>query len=234
MSTIDPTSSATSAATNTSASAAGAATKALSSNYTMFLKLLTTQLQNQDPLSPTDSTTFTQQLVQYSQVEQQIKTKDNLTSLIDTTKANSNANTALLSYLDKYVEVSGTDFPLQSSQATMTYQLASAANKVTLDILDTSGAKVATFDGPTGGGLQKISWDGKDKDGKQYSDGKYTLQITATDASGKAIAVNKQSLIGHVTGIERTATGNLLNLGNQQVKETDIVNVYKSPSDKVS
>lgn len=233
MSTIDPTGAAAST-TSPAASAAGAATKALSSNYTMFLKLLTTQLQNQDPLSPTDSTTFTQQLVQYSQVEQQIKTNDNLTSLIDTTKANSNANIALLNYLDKYVEVSGSNFPLQNSQATMTYQLASAANKVTLDILDTSGAKIATFNGPTGAGLQKISWDGKDSAGKQYSDGKYTLQITATDASGKAIAVNKQSLIGHVTGIERSASGNLLNLGNLQIKEADIVNVYKTPSDKVS
>ncbi len=234
MSTIDPTAAASSTTTKTTPSAASAATTALSSNYTMFLKLLTTQLQNQDPLSPTDSTTFTQQLVQYSQVEQQIKTNDNLTSLIDTTKASSNANTALLSYLDKYVEVSGTDFPLQKSQATMAYQLASAASKVTLDILDTSGAKVATFDGPAGAGLQKISWDGKDSSGKQYSDGKYTLQITATDVSGKAIAVNRQSLIGLVTGIERTNSGNLLNLGNHQVKETDIVNVYKSPSDKVS
>jgi flagellar basal-body rod modification protein FlgD len=229
MSTVDPAASST--ATN---KVANAAATSLSNNYTMFLKLLTTQLQNQDPLSPTDSTTFTQQLVQYSQVEQQIKTNDNLTSLIDTTKTNGNANIALLNYLDKYVEVSGTNFPLQKSQATMAYQLASAANKVTLDILDTSGAKVATFDGPTGAGLQKISWDGKDAKGKQYSDGRYTLQITATDASGKAIAVNKQSLIGHVTGIERTATGNLLNLGNLQVKEADIVNVYQSPNDKVS
>lgn len=233
MSTVDPTSAASNTANNT-ASAAGAATKALSSNYTMFLKLLTTQLQNQDPLSPTDSTTFTQQLVQYSQVEQQIKTNDNLTSLIDTTKASSNANAALLSYLGRYVEVNGADFPLQNSQATMTYQLASAASKVTLDILDSSGAKIATFDGPAGAGLQKISWDGKDSSNKQYSDGKYTLQITATDASGKAIAVNKQSVIGHVTGIERTATGNLLNLGSQEVKEGDVLNVYNSPSDKVS
>lgn len=234
MSSIDPVTAASATTTKNTASTASDASTALSNNYTMFLKLLTTQLQNQDPLSPTDSTTFTQQLVQYSQVEQQIKTNDNLTSLIDTTKTSSNANTALLNYLDKYVEVSGTDFPLQKSQATMAYQLASAASKVTLDILDSSGVKVATFDGPTGGGLQKISWDGKDSNGKQYSDGKYTLQITATDTSGAAIAVNKQSLIGLVTGIERTANGNLLSLGNQQVKETDIVNVYKSPSDKVS
>lgn len=232
--TIDAAAAVTSAASSSSASTASsnaAATKALSSNYTMFLKLLTTQLQNQDPLSPTDSTTFTQQLVAYSQVEQQIKTNDNLTSLIDNTKT---SNVTLLNYLDKYVEVSGEKFPLQNSAATMTYQLASAAKKVTLDILDSSGVKVASFDGPAGAGLQKISWDGKDSSGTQLSDGQYTLNITATDVNGKAITVSQQSMIGKVSGVEHSDSGNLLDVGKMQVKESDIVNVFNTASAKVS
>jgi flagellar basal-body rod modification protein FlgD len=231
---IDAAAAVKSAASSSSASTASsnaAATKALSSNYTMFLKLLTTQLQNQDPLSPTDSTTFTQQLVAYSQVEQQIKTNDNLTSLIDNTKT---SNVTLLNYLDKYVEVSGEKFPLQNSTATMTYQLASAASKVTLDILDSSGVKVASFDGPAGAGLQKISWDGKDSKSAQLSDGQYTLNITATDVNGKAITVSQQSMIGKVSGVEHSDSGNLLDVGKMQVKESDIVNVFNTASAKVS
>lgn len=204
----------------------GDALKSLSGNYTMFLRLLTTQLQYQDPTNPTDSNTFTQQLVAYSQVEQQIKTNDNLTTLIGTTQAGNNANIALLNYLGKYVEVSGDNLSLINGAANATYELAKAADKVQLDILDTSGKTVATFNGPNGAGVQKIAWDGKDNNGAQLSDGKYTLKITATDPAGKAIMVTKQSLVGPVTSIERTATGNVLHIGNLPIAEEDITNVY--------
>lgn len=208
------------------------ALQSLSGNYTMFLKLLTTQLQNQDPLSPTDSTTFTQQLVQYSQVEQQIKTNDNLTTLVDSTKAANNSNLALLNYIGRYAEVDGKDFALQGGTATMVYQLASAAQTVKLELLDSSGTKVASYDGPAGAGLQKITWDGKTNSGAQLSDGKYTLNIVATGADGKSIAVSQQSSIGKVTGVERNASGNLLSIGKYEVEEADVTNVYNSPSDK--
>lgn len=210
------------------------ALKTLSSNYTMFLKLLTTQLQYQDPTNPTDSNTFTQQLVQYSQVEQQIKTNDQLGSLVDIGKANGNSNAALLNYLGRYVETEGKDLALQKGMSTATYQLASAANKVTLDIIDSTGTTVASFDGPKTSGLQKISWDGKDSKGSQLPDGKYTLKIIATDTKDNNIAVVKQSMIGLVTGVERTDTGNLLGIGKVQIKEGDVLNVFNSLSDKAA
>src|SRR5712675_2430466 len=80
---------------NSAAAAAAAATpsgavtaqKSLSTNFNTFLTLLTTQLKNQDPLAPMDSNQFTQQLVQFSQVEQQINANKNLESLISLTKA---------------------------------------------------------------------------------------------------------------------------------------------------
>jgi flagellar basal-body rod modification protein FlgD len=212
----------------------GAALKTLSDNYNTFLKLLTTQLQYQDPTNPTDSSTFTQQLVQYSQVEQQIKTNDQLTSLVDVTKGNSNSNAALLNYLGKYVEVTGKELVLQKGAATGTYQLANAANSVTLDIQDSSGKTVASFNGPTGAGLQKVAWDGKDASGKTLPDGTYTLQVKASDAKGSAILVKTQSLIGLVTGVERTDTGNVLSVGKRQVADKDILNVLNSVADKAA
>ncbi|HZZ11369.1 MAG TPA: flagellar hook capping FlgD N-terminal domain-containing protein, partial [Paraburkholderia sp.] len=74
----------TTAIDNNTAAGAGQSTASqqLAGNFDTFLTLLTTQLQNQDPLSPMDSTQFTQQLVAFSGVEQQINTNNNLQSLI--------------------------------------------------------------------------------------------------------------------------------------------------------
>lgn len=205
--------------------------KQLSGNYTMFLKLLTTQLQYQDPLNPTDATTYTQQLVSYSQVEQQIKTNDQIGNLINATKANNNSHVALLNYLGHYVTVDGKDFVLQDGEANMTFQLTGAASNVALDILDQTGKKVASFRGAGGAGVQKISWDGKDSDGDQLPDGAYRLQITATDVNDKAVGVKNQSMIGKVTGVERGIDGNILFIGNTSVDEGKITSVYNSPGD---
>src|ERR1700744_3656694 len=99
VSATDPTAAA--AAAGASSSTQSAAQSQLSGNFDTFLTLLTTQLQNQDPLSPMDSTQFTQQLVEYSQVEQQINTNTNLTSLISLQQAGAGA--ASVGYLGKNV-----------------------------------------------------------------------------------------------------------------------------------
>src|ERR1051325_236388 len=78
---------------------AASAQKQLSSNFDTFLTLLTTQLQNQDPLQPMDSNQFTQQLVEFSQVEQQINSNQNLESLISLTK--NQTSQSAVSYLGK-------------------------------------------------------------------------------------------------------------------------------------
>src|SRR6201981_1569760 len=107
-------SAASQAASNSTSQAAGAS-KTLSSNFDTFLTLLTTQLQNQDPLSPMDSNQFTQQLVQFSQVEQQINTNDNLKSLI--TQGANQTGAYAVSYLGKAVTIAGGNAPLANGQA---------------------------------------------------------------------------------------------------------------------
>src|ERR1700748_2840526 len=103
MTTVSPTSS--NAAGAAASSATDSSMQQLSGNFDTFLQLLTTQLQNQDPTSPMDTNQFTQQLVEYSQVEQQIDTNTNLQSLI-TQGGTQNAAYAP-SYLGKNVTVSG-------------------------------------------------------------------------------------------------------------------------------
>src|ERR1700748_3915043 len=91
----------TPSSTSTTSTNSQDALNQLSGNFSPFLTLLTTQLKNQDPTSPMDSNTFTQQLVMYSQVEQQINTNDNLKTLI--TQGTSNAASMTTSYLGKKV-----------------------------------------------------------------------------------------------------------------------------------
>ncbi len=220
--------------TTTTGTTKGNAAAQLSGNYTMFLKLLTTQLQNQDPLNPTDATTYTQQLVSYSQVEQQIKTNDQLGSILAATKANTNSNGTLLNYLGHYVAVGGDKVALQGGVANMTYQLKNGASAVTLDILDSTGAKVATFNGAGGTSVQKVAWDGRNNSGTQLPDGTYTLKITAADSAGNPVDVKSQTMIAKVTGVQKGEVSNTLYLGNTPIEESVITKVYNSPNDVTS
>src|ERR1700746_1550917 len=117
MSAISPTTTTggTSSTSGTSSSSTAVDDTMIASNFTTFLTLLTTQLQNQDPLSPMDSNQFTQQLVQFSQVEQQINTNDNLKSLI--TQGANQTGAYAVSYLGKAVTIAGGNAPLANGQA---------------------------------------------------------------------------------------------------------------------
>lgn len=176
---IDPT--AQSAATT----AASKSRATLSSNFDTFLTLLTSQLKNQDPMSPIDSNQFTQQLVQYSQVEQQIQTNDMLTSLTEQQKATSAG--AALSYLGRTATLSSDLTRLENGAANWTYKLGAAASQTTLSVLDSSGRQVFSAPGSSAAGDSKFTWDGKMTNGQTAPAGVYRLVVTAKDAEGKAI-----------------------------------------------
>ena len=97
----------------------------LTGNFDTFLQLLTTQLQNQDPLNPMDSSQFTQQLVQFSMVEQQINTNANLQNLLGLTGANAGAGS--VNYLGKTVTIGNGNAALIDGQTSWNYSLASQA-----------------------------------------------------------------------------------------------------------
>src|SRR3954466_8260244 len=116
----------TSATSATAGSAAASAQKQLAGNFDTFLTLLTTQLKNQDPTSPMDSNQFTQQLVEFSQVEQQIDANTNLKTLIS--QGTSQAGTFATSYLGKRVSVTNGQASLSSGAASWTYDLGATAS----------------------------------------------------------------------------------------------------------
>jgi flagellar basal-body rod modification protein FlgD len=160
----------------------GSARSRLSDNYDTFLVLLTAQLQNQDPLAPMDSTQFTQQLVQFSQVEQQIRTNEQLESLVGQYQAA--AAGAALSYLGRDAMIESDRTTLAGGQARWGYTLNGAAADVTLSVKDSSGRTVFEAPGQTTQGTHIFTWQGVNNDGDPLADGVYRLVVTAKNQSG--------------------------------------------------
>lgn len=198
------------------------AMKQLSGNFSTFLTLLTTQLKNQDPTSPMDSNQFTQQLVMYSQVEQQIGTNDNLKTLI--AQGTSNAANMATGYLGKRVSVTNGSASLSGGSATWTYGLAGNTANTLLSVTNANGKVVYTTAGSNTAGNNTLTWDGKDNNGNQLPDGAYTLKVTAADAAGNEVSSTVASA-GTVGQIDMTVSPPKLVIGNMEVNLSDIAAV---------
>ncbi len=194
----------------------------LSGNFSTFLTLLTTQLKNQDPTSPMDSNQFTQQLVMYSQVEQQIQSNTNLKTLIS--QGNSSAASMTNSYLGKKVSVTNGQASLASGSANWSYNLATATATTQLTVTNESGKVVYTGAGATTAGNNNFAWDGKDNNGNALADGAYKLTVTANDAAGNTVSSSVASA-GTVTQIDMTSGIPQLVIGNMEVSLADIAAV---------
>src|SRR5258706_954926 len=178
--TVTPAASAASTATTPDAM------KQRPGNFPTFLTLLTTQLKNQDPTAPMDSNAFTQQLVMYSQVEQQIGTNDNLKALI--AQGTSNAAAMTTGYLGKKVSITNGNASLNGGAANWTYNLSSLAATTQLTVTDANGKAVYSSAGDITAGNQNFAWDGKDLNGNQLPDGAYKLTVTAADMAGNTLS----------------------------------------------
>lgn len=200
----------------------GSAMSQLSGNFDTFLQLLTTQLQNQDPLDPMDTSQFTQQLVEYSQVEQQIDTNTNLQSLI--TQGTSQSAAYATSYLGKTVTVSGGEGSLQGGTAQWTYNLATTATSNTLTVTDAKGNTVYSTAGKTTAGNNSFTWNGQDSAGNQLPDGTYTLSVKA--AAGSNAVTSSVSSTGTVSEVDMSNGAPQLLIGAMQVPLTSISSVH--------
>lgn len=210
---------------STAAAASEVASTKLAENFDTFLNLLVAQLQNQDPLEPTETEQFVQQLVQFSQVEQQIDTNSSLEKLLDFQTTGQAA--AAISYLGSTVQAVGNVLPLQNSKAEIGYAVSEDAEKVQIRIKDLDGKTVRTEAGNTEIGKHSFAWDGLDGGGNQLSDGSYIIEVTMTD-SDKAVSELPTSVFGKVTGVESTDDGALVSLSGVNVPLTAILSVRES------
>ena len=218
----------TSTNTATSSTSSTSPNTTIANNFQTFLTLLTTQLQNQNPLDPLDTNQFTQQLVQFAGVEQQLKSNDQLKSLIDIEK--SAQATAALAYVGNTVAVDGSTAQFNGS-ATWNLKADKAAT-ATVTITSSTGQTAYSGTYNLNQGNASFVWDGKGNDGSQWPAGSYKLTATAKDSSGSDVAIATETQ-GVVDSVDLTATPALLSIGGQTYTTNQIKRVMR-PSTSTS
>ena len=214
-----------SSTTNSATAGLASDTNTIAGNFDTFLSLLTTQLKNQNPLDPLDTNQFTSQLVQFSSVEQQLKSNSFLQSLVQSTQ--NSQNNAVVSYIGKTVTSSGINSDLSNGQATWSFNLPQAAT-VQVTIKDANGNQVYSEKGSLAAGNGQFNWDGTKTDGTTAPDGTYSISIDAKTAQGAYVAASTQST-GVVSGVDFSGSEPSLIVGTSNIKLSDVTSV-RAPS----
>jgi flagellar basal-body rod modification protein FlgD len=194
----------------------------LADNFQTFLTLLTTQLQNQNPLDPLDTNQFTQQLVQFAGVEQQLKSNEQLKALVDIEKS-AQATQALV-YVGNTVAVDGSKAQFDKA-ATWNFQTEKDTS-ATITITNSTGQTAYTGSYTLKQGNASFVWDGKGNDGVQWPPGTYTLTATGKDSSGNSVAISTE-VQGIVDSVDLTASPPLLSIGGQSYTTDKIKRVVR-------
>lgn len=210
-----------SAGGTTSSSSANAATTGLMGNYELFLTLLTTQVTNQDPLDPLDSAEYTNQLVQYSAVEQSIQTNSYLEELLASFE--SSRASAYVSYLGQEVTASGSTTMLRDGDATWQFSLKEAAAG-RVEVRNSLGAVVYSEDVSLEKGKGTWSWNGFTSGGGTAADGAYSVSFEVYDAAGNAETVQTE-ITGTVDEVNMDEASASLKIGDVEIPVTSVTSV---------
>ncbi|WP_137865126.1 MULTISPECIES: flagellar hook capping FlgD N-terminal domain-containing protein [unclassified Sphingomonas] len=211
--------------TNTPATngTANGSSTGLNGDFTMFLKLLTTQMQNQDPLSPMDTTQYTQQLVQYSQVEQSMAQTTTLKSILSALGTQN--LTQASSLIGRAVEVDSPVSGLTDTRAAQwSWSTPRDAASVVATITDASGKVVDTRTVQVTGNTGTLAWDGLTSNGREMPAGKYSLSIKALDSSGTQLTSTVHS-IGTVSDVQLGNGAVLVTVNGNQVDASKLVRI---------
>jgi flagellar basal-body rod modification protein FlgD len=198
--------------TTSSTSAASTATVAsqMSATQDRFLKLLVTQMKNQDPLNPMDNAQVTSQMAQLSTVSGIDKLNATVQALSDSMAAAQSLQAA--SMIGHAALVPGKQIDLLKGQSDAAVELAQPADKVTVTISDSKGSVVRTLQlGAQDAGVVGFKWDGTDNTGTAVADGSYTFSATAV-LGGKSSTPTTLSY-GLVNSVSLTSSGAMLDMG---------------------
>lgn len=224
---IDATGSSTGGAQTPATSKTDQAQSALTKDFGSFLKLLTTQLQNQDPTQPLDTNQITQQIAQLSSVEQQIATNKNLEKLIAASSSGQINN--VVGYIGKRVEAEGNKSSLVNGLASFVYSLDTEATSANVSISDTAGNVVYTGNGNIKAGHNEVFWDGLNSfTGQQMADGTYTISVTAKDSTGADVKVTTFTT-GRVTAVDIKDGQPVLEMGSLSLDLDKVLSIREDP-----
>jgi flagellar basal-body rod modification protein FlgD len=214
---------ATGTGSSSGSSTTSTATTGIADNFQTFLTLLTTQLKNQNPLDPLDTNQFTQQLVQFAGVEQQLKSNDQLKSLVEIEK--SAQSTQALIYVGNTVAVDGSKAQFDKS-ATWNLTAAKGTN-ATVTITNSTGQTAYSGNFTLNQGNASFVWDGKGTDSTQWPPGTYTLTATGKDSSGNSVSISTE-VQGMVDSVDLTASPPLLSIGGQSYTADKVKRVVRT------
>ena len=193
-----------------------------------FLKLLTMQMQYQDPMDPMSGTEFASQLAQFSSVEEltSINTELGQSISANSVLTQSINNDLAATFIGKDVRASTNSFQYTGTgNSNLGYTLPSDADTVSISITDGSGNVVRTIqNAPTGSGDQTFTWDGKDNSGNQVGSGTYSFSVQAANNDGTPITATP-FISGTVTGLRFKSTGTVFVVDGMEIPLSDILEI---------
>lgn len=186
-----------------------------------FLKLLVTQMKNQDPLDPMDGTEFTAQLAQFSSLEA-LQNIDGQIQNLKTAQLSAN-NARAADYLGKTVTAAGDRFELSGGAISdFRFRIDTAAAQTFVKIYSSTGAFVTSLDtGAKAAGEHVISWDGTDSQGIQMQDGSYFAEVVAADENGNPVEA-ETLFSGRAVEINFRNNTAYIMIGNREITLDDI------------
>lgn len=198
----------------------------LADDFDSFLQLLTTQLTSQDPLEPLDANQFTQQLVQFSGIEQAVKTNTTLDTLLSVMQADQ--FTRATDLVGAQAEALGDLVHLDESggEASIAYTLARDGAAAAIQIQSDSGQVIRDLGGPSTAGLNQMIWDGRDNTGLPVAAGDYRVVVTAVDAGGSPIEASSR-ISGLVDGVELLGEQMMVSIGGVLVPRDLVVAIRR-------
>lgn len=216
------TSATTSSATSGATSSSATGPKQLGQED--FLKLLVTQLKNQDPLKPIENEAFIAQLAQFSQLEQSSKLATLMQQNLDMQAAS--YRLGLVPLVGHQVRIDGSLVELGAGPATMSYTLAGDASSVQVAVFDSTGKAIRSLDlGAQAAGSQQVTWDGKDQNGQAMPAGTYQFSVTAKNLQGNTVGATLSSL-ATVSGLRVENGVAMLVVGSHTVDPSSVVEFY--------
>lgn len=219
MTTVTDTAS-TLSGTSTGSASTAASSSGLLTDYNLFLKLLTTQMTNQDPLDPMDTSEYTQQLVQYSQVEQSIQQTGKLGDILSQMLSQQMAQAS--SYIGREARFDSAVAGLGDGPAKWTYYVGGTPATVTATIKDAKGVTVRTVTLDPSETQGSYEWDGTRTDGTKAAEGAYTLSISSLAADGSMLDTTINS-VGVVDDVVTDGTSIMLGVNGIRLSASGLV-----------
>lgn len=225
MTTVPTTTTPTTSSTTQAVTVAGS--QEIAGNFDTFLQLLTTQLQHQDPLSPLDTNQFTEQLVEFASVEQQINENSNLQTLISLQQTSQ--ATQAMQFIGSNVTIDSSTAALSNATNTPASWTLNSPSPATANITVTSASGQVAYTGTTtlSSGNQTYTWNGKGNNNVTWPDGNYTIAVTATGANGSAVTVSSQ-VQGTVTAVDASKNPPQVVVGGQSYPISSIQSISNS------